>query len=822
MKSALPFALIVVVAAACAGQPQATTSPSLPPAVAATESAWPSLRGPNHDGSGASGNRFGGTEGRLALGWRARIGSGYSGVAIAAGRALTMFSAGREDVLAAFDVVTGREAWRIVIGDTIKGRDGSFDGPISTPAIAGGRVFALGPHGQLVAVELGTGRVLWRVDLVSREGGRKPDYGFGSSPIVVDGVLVVQIGGDKGRAVAGFDPATGARRWTVGDDVVEYQSPVVVRVGRRDLVIAMGNARLLGIEPSTGRLAFDHAHGGRADPIGGASAVPVPAGVGRLFVKTEAGRSTMLRFDESADAAVTVQTVWTAPVLHTTYSPPVYHDGYLYGMNGRATLACIDAATGQIRWRSREPGDGFVALAGGDLVVLTKDRTLHVAAASPAGWKERARIELFSDLAWTPPSVAAGAVFARSLGELARVNWTSAAVPTESAAISRATVGSPTFARFLADVEAAKDKAAVVDRLLALTPTGPLVESDRVVFLYRGDASDVGIVGDPVGQRREDPMRRVPGTDLFFYETRLEPGARISYQFVTNFETRIPDPRNPRRVPAVMGRSEASSFAMPGWREPDHLVDAPGPKGRLELLELSSTMRGGVKVTLHIYRPAGYDHDDRRRYPTAYLLDGDGARVAGLVPRSLDRLIPERVAPVLAVFVGPIEWQHPFAGPREEGLATIEFFLKEVLPLVENRFRTIRERSGRAVVGTDLAGITAAAAGFGQPEMFGAVGLQSVYLLESPADFIRSSVRNPTEWPMRVYHDWGRYGHHIAREGSNILEANRRFHEFLRGKGYRPVGGEALDGFGWASWRNRTDRLLETLFPPASIDRQGR
>jgi hypothetical protein len=42
---------------------------------------------------------------------------------------------------------------------------------------------------------------------------------------------------------------------------------------------------------------------------------------------------------------------------------------------------------------------------------------------------------------------------------------------------------------------------------------------------------------------------------------------------------------------------------------------------------------------------------------------------------------------------------------------------------------------------------------------------------------------------------------------------NRRFDAFLRERGYRPAGGEVADGFGWPSWRTRTDRLFETLFP---------
>jgi hypothetical protein len=59
---------------------------------------------------------------------------------------------------------------------------------------------------------------------------------------------------------------------------------------------------------------------------------------------------------------------------------------------------------------------------------------------------------------------------------------------------------------------------AAVDRFLATAPDGPLIEPpDRVVFLYRGDATDVGIATDLIGMRREDPMRRGPGTDHFYY-----------------------------------------------------------------------------------------------------------------------------------------------------------------------------------------------------------------------------------------------------------------------------------------------------------------
>ncbi len=268
---------------------------------------WPGLRGPNYDGSARRGSRFGAGPGAPVVRWRARLGSGYSGIAVSGGRAVTMFSDGGDDVLAAFDEASGKELWRIRIAERHKGINGSFDGPISTPTIAGGHVFALGPEGHLLAADLATGRPLWRVDLPVREGARKPELGFASSPVVAGGVLVVQMGAAKGRSIAGFDPSTGQRRWTLGDDAVQYQSPVVVRVGDRDIVVAVGDARLVGVDPATGGVLVDHSHGGEPVWISVASAVPMPAGNGRLFVKTHVDKSTMYRLVEAADGRISLK-----------------------------------------------------------------------------------------------------------------------------------------------------------------------------------------------------------------------------------------------------------------------------------------------------------------------------------------------------------------------------------------------------------------------------------------------------------------------------------------------------------------------------------
>ena len=131
---------LVVLAASCA----------LAGVAMAESSDWPGLRGPRYDGA-APGALEASEGARFDVAWRARLGAGYSSVAVAEGRAVTLFSDGTQDVAAAFDARTGRELWRYAIAPTLPGRDGSFDGPISTPALGRGRVFGLGPRGHLFA-----------------------------------------------------------------------------------------------------------------------------------------------------------------------------------------------------------------------------------------------------------------------------------------------------------------------------------------------------------------------------------------------------------------------------------------------------------------------------------------------------------------------------------------------------------------------------------------------------------------------------------------------------------------------------------------------
>ncbi len=164
---------------------------------------------------------------------------------------------------------------------------------------------------------------------------------------------MVQIGAGEGKSVAGFEAATGELLWSAADDPVQYHSPVLATLGGRRQVVAAGDTHLTGIDPATGEVLWSHEHGGDERAMGGATIVPVPAGEDRVLLLHRHPESVMLEITRAADGAWAVRELWTSKAIKSTYVLPVYHDGYLYGMNNKI-FTCVDAATGEMVWRDRQ------------------------------------------------------------------------------------------------------------------------------------------------------------------------------------------------------------------------------------------------------------------------------------------------------------------------------------------------------------------------------------------------------------------------------------------------------------------------------------
>jgi outer membrane protein assembly factor BamB len=767
---------------------------------------WQTFRGPNQNGTISDGKFVPPADGSLAVAWRSVIGSGYSGIAVSNGRVVTLFSDQDNDVAAAFDATSGKELWRYKIGPKYKGHDGSQDGPIASPVIHESKVYGVDPYGSMFAVDLETGKEIWSTHVVEKHGAKIPAYGYSASPVVAGGVLVVELGADAGKAIAGFDLKTGQPKWTAGDDAINYQSPVVIKAAGKEVVAALGDTKLFLLDPGSGKILLEYPHGGDAAQI----VVPVPVENDRLLLRVGQEKTDLVKIVSGADGKLSVEKVWTEGVFKNSYAIPVYYNGYLYGYNSRV-LTCVDASNGKMKWRSRTPDDGWLLVVDGNLVVQTKTGSVYVGAASPDGWKEIAKIDLFKNLSWSHPVYAAGGVYTRSFGELARLEWRTEKVAASTTPASINT--SSTFGKFLSDVQTAPEKKAVVDKFFSSEKQFPIVESSDVHFVYRGEATDMAISGDMIGSLREVPMQRLEGTDVYYYSTQLEPDAQILYRFYRNYDEQIADPKSTNQTVDRRG-SPLSIFSMPGFKAPEFLKEAPADKkGKIEARELTSTTTQGASAKFTVYLPAKYE-SSMDRYPVVYLYDGTMAQKQGTLVNVFDNLAGNSVKPLIAVMIDDITpGPKPIENEADDIKARGDFLAKEIVPYVDKNFRTMTDSKSRAVMGPGGEGPTAIYTAFRYPELFGGVAVQTMFTQERAEVAFKDIIKNANEVPMRVYLDWGIYDSRAPLEGWDTRKESRRWFEIFQDHGYKPAGGEVHQGAGWPNWRNRADKWLAALFP---------
>ncbi len=153
---------------------------------------------------------------------------------------------------------------------------------------------------------------------------------------------------------------------------------------------------------------------------------------------------------------------------------------------------------------------------------------------------------------------------------------------------------------------------------------------------------------------------------------------------------------------------------------------------------LSACMRAGGHVDLddlptdllpqplayHIYLPPCYNEDTGRSYPVLYLVHGkdstDSQWMNLGVPAALDRLVAAgELPPFIVVMPRDRVWAEPIADNFGQAL------VEELVPWVDEHYRTHAERQFRAIGGLSRGGAWALHIGFSHPELFGAVGMHS-------------------------------------------------------------------------------------------------
>jgi outer membrane protein assembly factor BamB len=171
--------------------------------------------------------------------------------------------------------------------------------PRATPLVAGSFVYLFGAFGDLTCADLETGAALWRINVIQQFAGESElVWGTCSSPLVVDGKLIVNPGGSEASLVA-LDPLSGNVIWQTPGDRHAYSSFIVATLGGVRQLVGYDRSSLGGWEIETGRRLWT-----LKPPHQGDFNVPTPvAADGRLLVATENNYARLYEFDGSGRIA---------------------------------------------------------------------------------------------------------------------------------------------------------------------------------------------------------------------------------------------------------------------------------------------------------------------------------------------------------------------------------------------------------------------------------------------------------------------------------------------------------------------------------------
>ena len=256
-------------------------------------------------------------------------------------------------------------------------------GPFATPTLDSGVLYAFGINEVLSAYDAASGKLLWRHDFGKEFSTPRPYYGTSASPLVADGMVVVQAGGEGKGAVVALDAKTGQPRWRLDGDGPGYGSPVVASFGGVRQVIVPTQNKIRGAALATGEKLWEMPF---KVPYDQNILTPVVAGdLGDIFIMSGEDTDTQAIRVSRKDGAWGTEKVWANRSITMYMSSPVLADGLLCGFSSfrRGHVFCADAKTGEVRWKT-EGGEGESAavvaghLFGNHLFVLRNDAELHV------------------------------------------------------------------------------------------------------------------------------------------------------------------------------------------------------------------------------------------------------------------------------------------------------------------------------------------------------------------------------------------------------------------------------------------------------------
>ena len=342
--------------------------------------------------------------------WRRPIGPGWSSFAVRGNLLYTQEQRGDDEVVACYNVTTGEPVWRH--RDAARFWESHAGaGPRATPTLHDGRVYTFGPTGILNSLDADDGAVVWSRNVASDTGTKVPTWGFASSPVVVDDLVIVAA---AGKLVA-YDLATGDRRWVGQDGGDGYSSPHVSTIGGVAQILLLSEAGATSVAPRDGTPLWEHAW-----RQGMRIVQPALTQAGDVLIGAGDGQGLRRVAVAHGAGGWTVEERWTSAGLKPHFNDFVVHEGHAFGFDG-SILSCVDLEDGTRKWKGGRYGHGqLVVLPDQDLLlVLSEEGEVALVSAAPNQFTELARFPAIEGKTWNHPVLVRDTLLVRNGQEMA-------------------------------------------------------------------------------------------------------------------------------------------------------------------------------------------------------------------------------------------------------------------------------------------------------------------------------------------------------------------------------------------------------------------
>jgi outer membrane protein assembly factor BamB len=374
---------------------------------------WPQILGPHRDGKAAS-ERLLDTwpAGGPKVLWKYSLGSGYAGPAVVGTRVVVFHRVANSERVECLDASGGKSLWKTDFPTSYRGGIDPDTGPRCVPLVVGGTVYVYGAAGDLHALALESGKSLWSRALYADYHGDEGYFGAGSTPILLGGKLLVNVGG-RGAGLVALHPATGKTAWQATDEIASYSSPTATQLDGKEKAIFVTRLNCVLADPATGQVTTLFPFGKRGPTVN--AATPLVSG-GKLFTSASYGVGAVFASLDGGGA----KSLWANDdTLSSQYATPVEQEGFLFGIHGRedvgvAELRCVEAATGKVRWSQEGYGVAHAILADGKLLLQKADGHIALAAADSTKYRELASAQIKNQPTRALPALADGRFFVRT------------------------------------------------------------------------------------------------------------------------------------------------------------------------------------------------------------------------------------------------------------------------------------------------------------------------------------------------------------------------------------------------------------------------